>query len=325
MIGILAATALFVSASADPMSGPQAAPIAPQELPATQLEDVTVTGRTLDQLIHKFVNEVAEPNRHRGLARWSRGVCVGVANLRPETAQYIADRVSTVAQDMGLNPGNPGCRANLLIVATTDGGDLARALVEESRRAFRMGGAGMDRGASALRDFQEADRPVRWWQVSMPVDSQTGQRATRLPGDCDAACAQGDGSVLGYAPMIKVFAASRLNTQIVDDIFRTVVIVDVDEVSGLTIQQLADYLAMVSLAQINPDADTNAYASILNVFDDPDASASLTDWDQAYLAGLYAAERDAVNRSAGRTEIADSIRDAHHRLRNSDPDGQPLP
>ena len=124
--------------------------------------------------------------------------------------------------------------------------------------------------------------------------------------------------------MVKIFAASRLNTQIVDDIFRTVVIVDVDEVSGLSVRQLADYVAMVSLAQINPEADTNAYASILNVFDDPDASAGLTDWDQAYLAGLYAAERDAVNRNAGRAEIANSIRAAHHRLRNSDPGGAPV-
>ena len=71
---------------------------------------------------------------------------------------------------------------------------------------------------------------------------------------------------------------------------------------------------MVTLAQIDPEADTSRYASILNVFDDPDASAGLTDWDQAYLMGLYDAERTRKNARAGRTEIIDSIRRAHGEL-----------
>ena len=80
-------------------------------------------------------------------------------------------------------------------------------------------------------------------------------------------------------------------------------------------QQLADYVAMVTLAQNDPDADTGRYASILNVFDDPETATGLTDWDQAYLRGLYDAERSRKNLRAGRTEIADSIHRAHGELR----------
>ena len=314
MIGLILATALWTAPVQ--VQDPDVASTPPmrQEEPVT-LEDVTVTGRSLDRLIRDFVAEVAEPNRHRGLARWSDRVCVGVANLEMETAQYLADRISTVAADVGLNAGAPGCTPNILVVATDDAGQLAQTLVGERGRAFRMGGAGMDRGGDPLEDFIETDRPVRWWQMSMPVNTRTGERAIRLPGDCFGDCT-GPGSTMHYAPQTAVFAASRLRTEVVDELIRTVVIVDVDQVSHLSVLQLADYIVMVSLAQIDPKADTSAYASILNVFDNPDVAGSLMNWDRAYLEGLYSAERNAANHRANRSEIVASIRDAHGRLRN---------
>lgn len=319
ILTVLASLALASDPGSAFQTPPPPAP-APQERSApTQLEDVVVTGRSLDRLISEFVGEVAEPNRHRGLARWDQSVCVGVANLRGEAAQYLADRVSTVAGDLGLSVGDPGCTPNILIVATADGNALARDLVRERRRAFRMGGSGMDRGGDALEDFVETDRPVRWWQMSMPVNSATGERAVRIPGECLGNCSEVLGSALDYAPKTEVFAASRIRTQIVDNLIRTVVLVDVNEVSHLSALQLADYIAMVSLAQIDPDADTGAYASILNVFDDPASASSLMDWDTAYLEGLYRAQRNEIARAA-RGEIVDSIRDAHTRHRAADGD-----
>ncbi|MCS6625021.1 hypothetical protein N0B44_19080 [Roseibacterium beibuensis] len=313
---VLALAALLAAAPLQPSQDIPAA----QDPPAAQasadpgavdLGDVEVTGRPLDSLIRDFVGEVAEPNRRRSLARWDQEICVGVANLRNEPAQYIADRISTVASDLNLQAGAPGCTPNLLVVATEDGTEMARLLVEERRRAFRMGGSGMDRGGDALEDFRDTDRPVRWWQMSLPVDSETGLRATRIPGECQDPCQ----SPSDYAPQIAVFAASRLKTQIVDNIIRTIVIVDVDQVSHLSIQQLADFIAMVSLAQIDPDADTRAYASILNLFHDPDGNLGLTAWDRAYLGGLYDAERTDANRRANLTEVARSIRRAHDQIR----------
>lgn len=314
-MAVLALAALLAIA---PMQTPPPAPqtVPPQAVEAEPVElgDVEITGRPLESMIRDFVGEVAEPNRHRGLARWDRDICVGVANLRNEPAQYIADRISTVAADLNLQAGAPGCTPNLLVVATVDGNEMARMLVEERRRAFRMGGAGMDRGGDALEDFRDTDRPVRWWQMSLPVDSETGARATRIPGECQAPCA----SPADYAPQIAVFAASRLKTQIVDNIIRTIVIVDIDQVSHLSIQQLADFIAMVSLAQIDPDADTRAYASILNLFADPEGNTGLTDWDMAYLGGLYGSERTDLNRRANRSEVARSILRAHGEIRSDE-------
>lgn len=320
MIELLIAGALLAA----PLPAPEDTPALavsrqdPTAAPAVQLEDVVVSGQPLDRLIRDFVGEVAEPNRNRGLARWTDRVCVGVANLEGEIAQYLTDRISTVATDIGLTAGAPGCTPNILVIATDDAEGLARQLTEERQRAFRMGGAGMDRGGAALRDFVAANRPVRWWQMAMPIDSETGGRAVRIPGDCEGVqCAGGENSVLAFAPQIKVFAASRIRTQIVDSLIRAVVIVDVDDVQNVSALQLADYIAMVSLAQIDPDADTSRYASILNVFDAPGSSDSLTDWDMAYLGGLYAAERNQRSEGAGRSEVVDSIRQSHRELRDN--------
>ena len=297
-----------------PQSPPANAPAAAEE-PA-DLGEIEVTGRRLDDMIRSFVGEVADPVPRRGLARWDDRMCVGVANLKAEPAQYIIDRVSSVALELGIVPGEPGCSANLLIIASSDPAGLARTLVSQRGRAFRIGGSGMDQGGAALENFVASTAPVRWWQVSMPTDSATGAWATRIPGECNNACAE----AADMAPNIDVFAASRLRTQVVNYIFRTVVILDIDQVSRVSAQQLADYVAMVALAQIDPNAATHEYASILNVFDAPDRVASLTNWDRAYLQGLYAAERTDKNLGAGRSEIVRSIHAAHRQLQAGEDD-----
>ncbi|QTC92490.1 hypothetical protein [Brevundimonas goettingensis] len=311
--------ALLVSGAPDAVSTqtpvPQVSPSIPSADQPTDLEDITVTGRRLDEATRAFVREVGAPARGRGLARWRNGVCVGVANLQPEVAQYIADRVSTVAQDLGLSAGAPGCNPSVLIVATQDGDAFTPEFVAERPRLFRVGGAGMDQGAAALKRFETNGQPVRWWTVSAPVDGDTGQIVVRIPGGVNGGQdAGGNDSPMLYAPNTEIRAASRLSTQIVDDSKRAFIIVDVSKTGGVTLPQLADYLAMVSLAQINPEADTAGFATILNLFDDPVQTEGLTNWDLAYLKGLYDTERTRQNRNSARTEIVASVIHAHDEL-----------
>ena len=119
-----------------------------------QLEDVVVSGRTLDSLIRDFVGEVAEPNRNRGLARWNRPICVAAVNLRNDVGQYIVDRISDVARELEVEAGEPGCRPNVLIVAADDGAALASAIVEDRPRNFDLRHNGTDAGTRAFRNFR---------------------------------------------------------------------------------------------------------------------------------------------------------------------------
>ncbi len=262
-----------------------------QETPETRVEDIVVLGTPLREQVETFADTVVAPPHGRGPARWSArsGICVGVVNLQRETAQAMADRVSEVALDLGLPIGEPGCSPNVLIIATDDAPALTAALVERSPNAFRPPYSGSSRSRLQLRRFIETDRPVRWWHISMPVHSETGRMAVSLPG---------------YPPTRVSAIGSRLTTLIQNDLMRAYVIIDIDQIEGVTFQQLADYVAMVAFAQVDPDADLSGFPTILNVFDNPNIAFGLTDWDQSYLGSLYGAELNQRNPNAQSGAVA---------------------
>jgi len=280
---MLAATALAaLLATAAPQDPPVQDPSV-QDPTGTRVDDLVVLGRPLDEAARDFVYSLSVPARGRGLARWRDTVCVGVVNLRGEAAQYLADVISTRAEDLGLEIGAPGCSPNVIITFADDGATMAKAMVEAEPSAFRVGGSGMDLGRAALGRFQEGDAPVRWWHMALPINSETGQIAVRIPGQVDN---EGNPS----APTLSTFG-SLLTTIIRDDLNKVIVIVDVDGVAHLTAPQLADYLSMVSLAQIDPRGEIADFPTILNVLDNPAVADSMTDWDLAFLEALYRDDR----------------------------------
>lgn len=260
------------------------APTAPQQPPQdpeVRVDDVVVEGRRLQTAVAGFISEVAAPPRGEGLAVWDRKVCVGTGNFRSEHAIYLIDRVSQIAAVVGLEPGESGCRPDILIIATRNASTFASGLVEANPAAFRPALSGTDGGAAALRVFQNADRAVRWWPISLPVNSNTGQIATRLIGDEEA-------------PQVTVRSASRLSTDIRQVLKRVIIIVDVEKLGATNFAQMSDYIAMVALAQIDPNADTRTYNTVLNTFSE-DAPLGLTQWDLDYLSAMYAAPSDRRN------------------------------
>lgn len=310
MLHILMAAALM---SAPHSAAPAQTPPVSQD--PVRLEDVVVDAQRLDDTTEDYVDRVAAPAPRRGLARWKDGMCVGVVNLESETAQYLADRVSDVARSLGLRAHEPGCHPSVLIVATSDGPNFTAAFVAMRPRLFRVGGAGMDRGSAELRNFISEERPVRWWHVSLPVDSETGDSIVRFPGQVSGSGAHaGESSAQDYAPQTRISAPSRLNDQTRDVLKRVFIIVDVDQLNGASLQQLGDYVAMIAMAQVDPDADTDRFDTILNLFDDPaTAPTGLTGWDRAYLEGLYDAgsETHRINQRAQVQAVAAAIANAY--------------
>jgi hypothetical protein len=160
---------------------------------------------------------------------------------------------------------------------------MATELVERDRRAFHLGVGGLDRGKVALEAFQKTDAPVRWWHTSMPVVGASRVRAIRMPGDTGPIYVPGEGIVNRGRP-------------ISDDLNKVIIIIDVDQLEGVSLAQLNDYVALVSLAQVDPDADTRSYSTILNLFDNPQGAPGLSEWDAGYLQALYGSRwRERVN------------------------------
>ena len=271
-------------------------------------EEVIVRGRRLGELefdirpyIRDFLDEITLPARGRGYARWHRRVCVGVQNLENRPAQFIVDRVSSLALDVGLEPGEPGCNPQVIIIFSTDAKQMAAGMVENEPRVFRpiAGYAGMDRGLEGLDFFVESEAPVRWWDVSMPVDVRTGNPAIQSN---NVSCTRAP-----YCfPIFWVDGPSRVHSGVRDDLQYVIILVDVTKLNGTTWRQLGDYLAFVSLAQIDLNADPAEYDSILNLFSNPAAYSGLTDWDRQFIHALYRFNPERVARVQG-NEIVSRI------------------
>jgi hypothetical protein len=100
----------------------------------------------------------------------------------------------------------------------------------------------------------------------------------------------------GIPYLLEQFAAMPRPVKVWYDIYgrgaaisKVLVIVDKTRVQGASMGQLADYIAMVSYAEIRPDAQLDDAPTILKLFDGAPkaAPAGLSDWDQAFLTSLY--------------------------------------
>ena len=93
---------------------------------------------------------------------------------------------------------------------------------------------------------------------------------------------------------------SRLTWASVRRISLAIVVADTGLVKGLTVGQLADYIAMVGMAQIRESAKPADAPTILRLFTESGAAqpAGLSRWDQACLKSLYATDPENVTQIA---------------------------
>ena len=150
---ILAGLALGLLASAGAAAAQEPAP-APSE-------EVVVTGQRTEEAIRAFVDEVSVAMGSADqLARWDRRICPGVAGLRGRYAQFVIDRMAQRAFDVGLDVGDTGCSANILIIVTLDPDAMAQQLLDDHPDAL---GYFSERGRNtlgrtALRAFVDVRR-----------------------------------------------------------------------------------------------------------------------------------------------------------------------
>jgi len=275
-----------------------------QDVPATQVDEIIVNGVPVRPAAEAFVRTVGAPAPGRKAATWADGICVGVGGMAQEPAQYVVDRISDWAGSLGLSVGEAGCRPNIFVVATDDGDATARALVAARPRDFRTGVADSDPGSRSLEAFQSSGRPIRWWHVSLPVDADSGRPVRRLPGQMPLNIGETitrPSSLMGYGETV---TASRIRDETRDDLMQVIIVLDSDALDQADFVQITDYMAMVALAQINPDA-VPAGPSILRLFVPGEAhEPTMTRWDRAYLEALYTADQSYASQSANEETIA---------------------
>lgn len=272
-------------------------PTPPAAEDETTVEGLTVTARPTPETkaIEAFVGSIAAETNGatKRLGRWDRSICPGVVGMRNDYAKVLIDRIATTAVDVGLKVGEPGCKANMVILATAESDKLAKQMVDDFPDAFAKWDEGIRQPRAELDKFVVSQAPVRWWHVAFRTTAD-GQRFQ-----------QGDS--------ITIRGVSRRNASTREDFDRVIIILDVKRAGKLQFATLADYIAMVGLAQIDPDADIGGANSVLNLFADRAAGAApvsgMTDWDRAYLKGLYSAQRAAPSGKFQKRDVVRSMSD----------------
>lgn len=254
-----------------------ASPRTPPTTTSGDNAEIVVEGQTLDHHdIAVAVRSISSPEPTGGFEsqypRWVDGICVLVGGFARDDGQFIADRIGEVARGLKLDAGPPGCSPNIFILATGDPAKLIAGL-RVKRRGLVTG-----RDLAVVRAIQKSQDAVRWIG------------ATTMTGTFGEPAQPGPFGLSGRtAPVLQNYdGGSRLVARTQTVLTRETIIVDTRQIEGMRYGQLADYLAFVALAQLNPHATLPGVDTILSLFPRGGAApAGLTAFDRAYLTGLY--------------------------------------
>jgi hypothetical protein len=110
-------------------------------------------------------------------------------------------------------------------------------------------------------------------------------------------------------------SGSRLVRDYIRLISNAIVVVDTKRIGNANLGQVADYIALVGLAEVNLDSDLGNAPTILRLFgaSGDEKIPGLTSWDQALLKSMYRTPpRDATRLSEVETTAVRYVEEGSH-------------
>jgi Secretin and TonB N terminus short domain len=267
------------AASPPPTTNRGAPPAAHASLGSVTIE-AREDRRTLRRKVDHFISSVIVQPSGDALDRWNVQVCPLVAGLPREFGELILASISQAAIDAHVPLAGKVCHPNLLVVAHDDVAQLVRKWWRHDLRGFEF----ENRGIETVERFFRSKRPIRAWYNTQwgGADGRdcasamsAAQIGAGLPGPIDAQpCTNGVDTRLTYSS-----TASNITSAII--------VVDLSRMKDMTTRQLADYIALIGLADVRLDADPSSAPSILGLFDQARPPQAMTQWDRALLYSLY--------------------------------------
>lgn len=226
-------------------------------------------------------------------ARWTEPICLKIVGLSDRQAAIVDDRIREVATIVRAPLAKGKCSSNAIVSFTGNGADVTRQI---NRRAPDR----MREVPEALRNRYMTDMlPARWWYAT-----GTGAADGMAPSSVGAPGVffeQSDATanalnISGDEGSVVTHRSSLVSTQVARSIHTATVIIDASQTRGAAIETLADFAALVLLAEVKPGARSSSI-SVLAAFGGYDPPKGLTDWDMAFLKALY---RIPLDRTANR-------------------------
>ncbi len=258
-----------------PATAQQNAPAPQQTSPSTAAvpttDPIIVTGRPLPtkEQIRAITRAIspATPSSDP-LARFHDPVCLASVGLDRATMERIGQRFAADAEQAGLKLAGDNCKPNIVVLFIDGVNTEIDTLV--NRKWWIFG----DRNPAEIRTIVQERGPVRAWS-----NSETRGR---------------DGERVDTRGFLQIASASRIVAPIRKDTLAAIVLIERSALIGKTTHQIADYLAMRTLAGVRPPQKGDK-ETILGLFaeDAQGIPAEMTALDRGYLRGLYAAQANA--------------------------------
>jgi hypothetical protein len=261
--------------------------------PKPSTESVTVTGTKDRQAIESFVQSLAVPTRAaEKLARWQQGICPVAVGLKPAFLNFITQHLKDIAAQVGAPVNSsPSCEHNIAIVFTT----APQALADNARKK-KPALLGYHENQEQLDKLATVSHPIQAWYMTATQDAhgQTTPDSGKTTGEGLVLMFQDPVSGAQYSITYPSAHAAATNDSHLGDglrstLFNIVIVADPTKLGDYQIGALADYIAMLALAQITLPDGCQQLPSVLNMLAAGCAQKTdaLTDNDIAYLKGLY--------------------------------------
>lgn len=258
-----------------------------------------------------FVDDVtADVNGQ--IAMFRAPICPFVDGFADSQNKQIEQRIRRIAQEIGLPAAKDKCSPNVVVMVAKDAAVRLRNLERKNPILFQ--------GIlpSEVRGLMRQKGPVWTWQTILE-NSADGRSApsssdyeTSSSGASGAA-GGGGGASSQFESNLGVFRTtiqSRVRKTTRPDLFASFIMIDFDELAGLTPTQVADYATIRTLARTQPKA-TVQQRTMLRLLDVPRERRAeldqLTAWDIAYLQALYKSN-NAVSATLQKSVITAQMR-----------------
>jgi hypothetical protein len=317
-VGILKVAYLLTGVCGLLVSAGAASAQAPPAAPSHAVPGVTVTAPanlTPAQQVERF-GQVDSDGR---LARWDQAICPAVVGLGAEFNAFIVKRIRDVADQVAAHAAPEPCHLNVLVLITPKPDEVTHKLAEYKARQLAGGRWGIDK--AKLETFSASKEPVRWLYLSGVTQTSGGGAATpaAIGAAGDVLSAFFGNSALNGQPQFDKVTPSRLRPTGDEAFTQALIIVDANRIAGLSAGQVADYLAMASLAHVRAESSFAGTDTVLNLFapglDAAHRPAGLTPWDTDYLTALY--------RSDGQTTFSAQVSHITTRMKAEESQSSP--
>ncbi|MFS0736332.1 hypothetical protein ABC347_04710 [Sphingomonas sp. 1P06PA] len=267
---------------------------------------IVVSGKRTDPETRRkeaqaFVRETGVAQGDRPIARWIDPICPRAIGVPKPIADRVTARIEAAARAAKVPVARPGCGANITVSFIKDAAGVAQTVFRKKSRRFA------EVSASDRTALMTGDAPVRWWYQTI-LRGRDGQIGGDPPVWSGGDASEGGGSALpSNIPSNLSYSASMIRTPTVRAMSTATVLIDVDLATGVPLNSVADYAAMVALAEIR-SADASPAGSILALFEAGDGRPNaLSEADRRFLRALYRVplDRTALTQRGGLiTEMA---------------------